>query len=70
VVIQDTGFSGFIPTGEGLFAFGDVTTARQAIECIEADYAHHQQAAREVAFEYFDSGKVLGKLLAQAGLHA
>jgi hypothetical protein len=69
-VIQDTGFSGFIPTGDGLFAFVDVTTARQAIECIEADYAHHQQAAREVAFEYFDSGKVLGKLLAQAGLQA
>ena len=70
VVIQDTGFSEFIPTGEGLFAFVDVATARHAIELIEANYAHHQQAARAVALEYFDSGKVLGKLLAQAGLHA
>jgi hypothetical protein len=68
VVIQDTGFSEFIPTGAGLFAFADVQTAEQAIELVEGNLALHQQAAREVAFEYFDSGKVLGKLLAQAGL--
>ena len=69
VVIQDTGFSDFIPTGEVLFAFADVATARHAIELIEENLAHHQQAARAVALEHFDSDKVLGKLLAQAGLH-
>jgi hypothetical protein len=63
VVTQETGFSRFIPTGEGLFAFGTMEEAVAAIETIEADYDRHRTAAREIAAEYFDARKVLGKLL-------
>jgi hypothetical protein len=63
VVTQETGFSRFVPSGEGLFAFGTMEEAVAAIETIEADYDRHRTAAREIAAEYFDARKVLGKLL-------
>jgi hypothetical protein len=33
---------------------------------VSARYAAHQRAAREVAAEHFDAGKVLGSLLDRA----
>lgn len=68
VVVQDTGFSEFIPTGDGLFAFTTLEEAEQSIEAIEADYVRHQQAARKLARSHFDSNKVLGDLLTRVGL--
>jgi hypothetical protein len=68
VVVQDTGFSEFIPTGRGLFAFSDLEGARRGVEAVEADYAAHQEAAREVARTHFDSGRVLGEMLSRIGL--
>jgi hypothetical protein len=66
--VQDTGFSDFTPTGEGLFAFQDLEQARQAIEIVEADYASHSHAARQLAQDHFDSSLVLGDLLNRIGL--
>jgi hypothetical protein len=66
VIVQDTGFSRFIPTGEGLFAFSTMDEALAAIEAVESDYERHCKAAREIAEEYFDSRKVLTKLLDDA----
>ncbi len=63
VITQETGFSRFIPTGEGLFAFSNMDEAVAAIEAVESDYERHCKAAREIAEEYFDSRKVLTKLL-------
>jgi hypothetical protein len=63
VVAQETGFSGFIPTGEGLFAFDDEDGALAAIEDLRRDYARHSRAARQVAERYLDSDRVLTKLL-------
>ena len=63
VVTQETGFSRFIPTGEGLFAFSTIDEAAAAIETIELDYDRHRNAAREIAAEYFDARKVLTRLL-------
>ena len=63
VVVQDTGFSAIIPTGEGLFAFSDVEQAVSAVRAVEGDRRRHEQAARELASSYFDSGSVLGRLL-------
>jgi hypothetical protein len=63
VVTQETGFSKFIPTGEGLFAFSTMEEAVGAIEAVESDYERHCRAAREIAEEYFDARKVLAKLL-------
>jgi hypothetical protein len=63
VVIQETGFSDVIPTGEGLLSFTDLDGAARAIAAVEGDYAAHQEAARDVARRHFDSSTVLGELL-------
>ena len=68
VVVQDTGFSEFIPTGEGLFAFSDLDEAVSGIEAVEKDYRRHQRAARELARTYFASDVVLRDLLTGIGL--
>ena len=67
VVAQDTGFSRYVPTGEGLFAFGDEDGAVAAIEKIRGDYARHSRAARSIAEEYLDSDRVLMRLLERVG---
>ena len=63
VVAQETGFSRWLPTGEGLFAFSTEDEALVAIEELNRDYPRHSAAARELAEEYFDSDKVLSRLL-------
>ena len=68
VVTQDTGFGDILPTGSGLFAFRDLAGAIAAVEAIEAGYQAHVRAAREIAEEYFAADKVLGSVLARAGL--
>ncbi|HEY5564567.1 MAG TPA: glycosyltransferase family 1 protein, partial [Rhodothermia bacterium] len=68
VVVQDTGFSELIPSGHGLFAFSNVDEAQSAIEKVERDYADHQNAARELAREYFDAERVLNQMLVTVGL--
>jgi hypothetical protein len=68
VVVQDTGFSEFLPTGNGLFAFSNLEEAAAAISEVERDYAYHQAAAREIAVEHFSSERVLDRMLRQIGL--
>jgi hypothetical protein len=68
VVVQDTGFSHVIPTGEGLFAFSDGRQAEEAVAAVERDYDRHSRAARELSAEFFDARRVLGNMLHQIGL--
>lgn len=68
VVVQDTGFSDVVPTGEGLFAFSDLEQAAHAIAEVERAYPRHQEAAREVARTHFDARIVLQNLLGRIGL--
>jgi hypothetical protein len=63
VLAQETGFSRDLPTGEGLFAFQTMDEIIAAIEEMNSDYARHSRAARRLAEEYFESGKVLTRLL-------
>lgn len=63
VLAQETGFSRFIPVGEGLFAFQSTEDILAAIAELRANYARHARAARYIAEESFDSDKVLGRLL-------
>jgi hypothetical protein len=63
VIAQETGFSRFLPAGEGLFAFDVAEDVIAAIGELESDYARHSEAARDIAEEYLDSDKVLGRLL-------
>jgi hypothetical protein len=68
VVMQDTGFSAHLPCGKGLFAVRSVEEAAAAIEEIESDYELHSNCAREIAMEYLDAPRVLGRLLKELGL--
>ena len=67
-ILQETGFSQFLPTGRGLFSFRTMDDILAAVEAIESDYEGHCRAAREIASEYFAAEKVLGKLLHDAGV--
>lgn len=63
VVVQDTGFSSVIPSGEGVLLFQTVEEAAAGIKEVEAHYDQHAKAARTIAEEYFDSAKVLSRLI-------
>jgi hypothetical protein len=65
-LVQDTGFSGAIPTGEGLLSFRTFEEAVAGAEAIVSDYDRHAVAARAVAEENFDSDRILEKLLEDA----
>ena len=68
VITQDTGFGTVLPTGEGLFFFNTMEEILEAIEAINCDYKLHSTRARQLAQEYFDSDKVLSKLLDDLGI--
>ncbi|HXR34558.1 MAG TPA: glycosyltransferase, partial [Candidatus Binataceae bacterium] len=68
VVTQYTGFEKYIPTGAGLLGFNDAAEAVDALRRINADYPRHAKAARELAEEYFDAGKLLEEMASAMGL--
>jgi hypothetical protein len=68
VITQDTGFGNALPTGKGLFAFRGLDDILAAVDTIETDYDGNRRAARDLAAEYFDAERVVGSLLARAGL--
>jgi len=68
VITQETGFSRVLPTGKGLFGFMKMADILAAVEAIASDYDGNCRAARDVATECFSADKVLGSLLARAGL--
>lgn len=68
VITQETGFSKFLPTGKGLFAFNTMEDILAAVDAIESDYEGNCRAAREIASEYFAAEKVIGSLMERAGL--
>ena len=67
VVAQETGFGHFLPTGEGLLAFTTTAEAAEAVGEVEGDPILHSRAARSLAAEYLDAGKVLSRLLDRLG---
>jgi len=66
VVVQDTGFAEVLPVGEGILAFRTIEEATAAIREVEDNYERHAKAARAIAEEYFDSSKVLRRLIDEA----
>jgi hypothetical protein len=66
VVTEETGFSDWLPTGDGVVSFSNREEAVAAIEDVQSRYASHREAAREVAQSYFDSQTVLTSLLERA----
>jgi len=67
-LVQDTGFSRKYAVGEGLVSFRTVDEAIAGAARISLDYDTHCRAARAIAEEYFDSDKVLSKLIDQVDL--
>ena len=65
VVAQDTGLAEIIPTGEGLLTYTTAEEAAAAVDEVCGDYGRHARAARSLAEDWFDSDKVLGRLLAE-----
>jgi hypothetical protein len=63
VILQETGFGRWLPTGEGLLAFRTPAEAREAIERLDEDYPGHCHAARQIAERHFAAETVLGELL-------
>jgi hypothetical protein len=66
VLLQDTGFSAWLPTGSGVIPFTTAEEAAAGVEQIESRYEHHCREARNIAEEYFDARKVLPPLIERA----
>ena len=66
VLIQNTGQGDWLPTGDGIVLFNNVKQAVKGVDAINADYRHHQLAARQIAESVFDANKVLSEMLAAA----
>ena len=66
-VLQNTGWSHIYPTGHGLFAYQNLEEALAGITAVNADYAAHSRAARQLAEQMFDARKVLADLITKAG---
>jgi hypothetical protein len=62
-LVQDTGFSRYLPVGEGLLSFSNLDEAVDGIDRINADYRLHSRRARDLAREHFDARVVLPQLL-------
>lgn len=67
-LVQDTGFSDRYPVGDGLFAFRTMDEAVAGARQIAGNYRQHCRAARQIAETYFDSKRVLGRVLEQSGV--
>ncbi|WP_207495201.1 hypothetical protein [Aridibaculum aurantiacum] len=63
VIVQDTKWSKYIPAGEGALAFDSISTAKTAVDDVLCNYEKHKKRAKEIAYEYFDSQKVLNRML-------
>lgn len=63
VVAQDTGFGVHYPSTEGLLAFRTLDDAVGAVDEVRSDPRRHAAAALEIAREYFDSDRVLGRMI-------
>src|SRR5205085_8613451 len=63
-LVQDTGFSEHLPTGEGLLVFTTLEQAVAGARELLADYPHHRAAAQRIAGEHFDGPRAIAPLLA------
>jgi hypothetical protein len=66
VLIEDTGLSDWLATGEGVVTFADPEEAVAGINHINADYERHRHAARRLAENVFSTEHVLKAFLTEA----
>jgi len=63
VLLQETGWSKWLPEGKGLVAFRSPEEAAQRVREIESDYTAHAQAAETLARDHLASEKAIGDAL-------
>jgi hypothetical protein len=68
VITQETGFTKLYGGNAGLFGFRSLGEIVDAVKVINGNYLKHSDAARQIACEIFDAKRVLGSLLALAGI--
>jgi hypothetical protein len=66
VLLQDTGFTNWLPTGAGVLAFNDAVQALSGLDELRRTPALHAREARLICEAYFDAAKVLPSLLERA----
>ena len=66
VISQETGFSDWLEVGSGVLPFTTPDEAIAAIEDVNGRYEVHCRAAREIAEAYFNSDRILKKLIQDA----
>ena len=66
-LVQDTGWSAHLPTGEGLLSFSTPQEALDGLDRIASDYDRHARRAVEIAGDCFDANRVLPRLIEAAG---
>jgi hypothetical protein len=67
VLHQETGFSDWLPVGEGVFAFSVMDDVVEALHCLDLDYERHARAARSLAEDHFQASDVIKTMLSTAG---
>jgi len=67
VLHQDTGFTDWLPAGEGVLAFSDASDVLECIKRLDMDYERHARAARRIAEEHFEASRIVGRMLDDAG---
>jgi hypothetical protein len=65
-VVQDTGWSKFLPHEKGVLPFQTMEECARGLETVSADYETHRLAARKFAETHLDAKKVCGDLLRDA----
>lgn len=63
VVVQRTGPSSSLPSGEGVFHFSTPAEAAEALAIVNADYERHCRSARDIAETYFDARRTVERIL-------
>ncbi len=63
VVVQRTGLSSYLPSGEGILEFSSPAEAAAALATVNADYQRHCRSAREIAETYFDARRTTERIL-------
>jgi hypothetical protein len=62
-VVEETELCHHLPTGDGLLTFRTLSDAVSAAQTVQRDYRRHAIAARSLAEHYFDSDRVLSRIL-------
>lgn len=62
-IVQDTGWTSHLPSGEGLVAFSTPDEAADAVARVDSEYPRHAARASQIAEEHFEAGRVLSSLV-------